>query len=221
MFKFFKPAEIRACSATCTHSNCTCATKKTYLRDLPSVHESVRLGWGWHLMKTYMYLRYMYTQTHTLYPKSNLNKPLNKYTHTHTCTHLAKHALLIPGNALHVLHAEIGAVPCSSHSLCSVQQLHRYTDRQTNTPYPYILCAWPNPMYCLLSTTVHVYHNKQNIPIQHKLCTRGKVSDEPSFQVGVDLWKVQKQGREEKNFTTHYVTIAASSLASNAIHLHP
>ena len=43
------------------------------------------------------------------------------------------------------------------------------------------------------------------------------------MKVWMDLYKVQKQGRDEKNYTRlpYYVTMVTSSLASNAMHLHP
>ena len=50
-----------------------------------------------------------------------------------------------------------------------------------------------------------------------------KVAENTSFRVGMELEKVQKQGRDEKASRTlpHYGTMPAASLASNAMHLDP
>ena len=53
--------------------------------------------------------------------------------------------------------------------------------------------------------------------------TRGKSFWKTSFRVGMEMKKVQKQGRDEKASRTllHYGTMSGPSLASSAMHLHP
>ena len=48
----------------------------------------------------------------------------------------------------------------------------------------------------------------------------GKKNSEKKVQIGIDLYKVQIQGRSEKNSSTlpYYRTMASPSLASNAMH---
>ena len=59
----------------------------------------------------------------------------------------------------------------------------------------------------------------------HCACKKMFLKTKIPFQVGMDLEKVQKHGRDEKTLQhymyTHYGTMVACFLASNAMHLHP